>query len=131
MLLLYANSTIYGWLLQHRPPSSLQESSLSVRSFSLPLKLDSTERSTLFAQMAGYSCIRFTQFAGGMLTTIDAVRRDALQQTSIHSQRIGNDGGLTRIVESPKTIGSYLTIDDRHCLLFWSEHVLSPADRNP
>ena len=131
VLLLYANSTVHGWLLRHRPPSSLQESSLSVRSFSLPLKLDSTERSTLFAQMAGDSCIRLTRFAGGMLTTVDAVRRDALQQTSIHSQCIGNDSGLTRIVESPRNKGNYLTVDDRHRFLFWSEHVVTPTNCNP
>ena len=130
LLLLYTNSTVYCWLLQHRPPSSLQESSLSLHPFTLSLQPDSPEADTVFAQMVDNSHVRITQLAGSVLTTMDAVRSDVLRQTTVHSQRIGNECGLTRIVEGPKSDGSYLTMDDHHRLLSWDEHVCSRTSGN-
>ena len=123
LLLLYVNNTVQCHLLQHRPPSSLQEPSLSHRSISLPLQLDSPDVSTVFAQMTGNSRIRITLLTGSLLTTVDAARSDTLRQTAMRSQRIGNDCGLKRIMESPRSVDDYIIIDDRNRLLFWSEHV--------
>ena len=123
LLLFYAQDTVQLQLLQHRPPSSLQESSLSLQAFSLPLQLDSCEVGAAVAQMVGRSRIRITLLAGSTLTMVDVVRDDGLRQVAMHSQRIGNECGLIRVVESSGADARYLTVDDRNRLLFWSEHV--------